>query len=117
MKSRPFFAQAIGPEAEGNLVRIHQDDLDARRQRPATVVAGVTPATGLTLRQAMLFHDEENRAERFYELDMQGYGGDPPPLVQIDGWPTPPEVLCDFGSTLGTGGTTRGDWSSACSRS
>ena len=40
----------------------------------------VRPETGLTLRQAMLFYNDEKLAERFYELEAQGYGGDPPPL-------------------------------------
>ena len=53
----------------------------------------VRPETGLTLRQAMLFYDEEGLAERFDDLEAQGYGGDPPPLVELDGWPTPREVL------------------------
>ena len=56
----------------------------------------VTPETGLTLRQAMLFYDEEDLAERFYDLEAQGYHGDPPPRVGLDGWPTPREVLIDF---------------------
>jgi hypothetical protein len=67
------------------------DENDLRR-----IWQDVTPDTGLTLRQAMLFYDEEDLAERFYELEAQGYGGDPPLRVGLDGWPTPREVLIDF---------------------
>ena len=52
---------------------------------------------GLTLRQAMLVYDEEDLAERFYELEAQGYGGEPPPLVSPEGWRTPREELINFG--------------------
>ena len=37
----------------------------------------VRPETGLTLRQAMLFYNDEKLAERFYDLEGQGYGGSP----------------------------------------
>jgi len=56
----------------------------------------VTPATGLTLRQAMLHYDHEKRAERFCDLEAQGYAGDPHMLYGNDGWPTDSKILSDF---------------------
>ena len=56
----------------------------------------VGPDTGLTLRQAMLCYDGENLAERFLDLEAQGFAGDPPMLYDVDGWPTPREVLSLF---------------------
>lgn len=56
----------------------------------------VYPEAGLTLRQAMFFYDEHNLSERFLDLEANGYGGDPPCLVDVDGWPTPEHILSDF---------------------
>ena len=44
----------------------------------------------------MLVYNDEKLAELFYDLEGQGYGGEPPPLYGVDGWPTPREVLNDF---------------------
>lgn len=44
----------------------------------------------------MLYYDQENLADLFIELDALGYGGDPPPTVRLDGWPTEASVLSDF---------------------
>ena len=68
------------------------DENDLRR-----IWQEVRPDTGLTLRQAMLSYDEEGLAERFYDLDAQGYGGEPPPLVSPEGWRTAREDLINFG--------------------
>jgi hypothetical protein len=67
--------------------------LDVRDQR--RLWQDVSPATGLTLRQAMLFYGEEDRAELFLELE-DNYGGDPPLLIGVDGWPTSSAILSDF---------------------
>ena len=37
----------------------------------------VRPETGLTLRQAMLFYNDEKLAELFYDLEGKGMGGSP----------------------------------------
>ena len=68
--------------------------LDLRDQR--RLWQNVDPQSGLTLRQAMLFYDEENLADLVLDLEGEGYDGDPPMLVGIDGWPTPNSVISEF---------------------
>jgi hypothetical protein len=68
--------------------------LDLRDRRGTWQLVG--PDIGLTLRQAMLCYDEEDRAEQFLDLEAEGYAGDPPMLYGLDGEPTPREVLSLF---------------------
>lgn len=96
MKSSPLLARRTGRRHKetwyGSTGLIWSLDMNDRRH----IWQEVSPGTGLTLRQAMLYYGPEAVAECFYDLDAQGYGGDPPMLYGTDGWPTSPEILSDF---------------------
>lgn len=54
-------------------------------------------AAGLTLREAMIFYGPEFPARDVHELELCGYGGEGPMLVDEEGWPVPDnEEIRDF---------------------
>ena len=65
------------------------DPYDARAR------SEVTPESGLTLRQAMLFCETLDLADEFLDLEYE-FDGDPPMKIGLDGWPTDPSIIGAF---------------------
>jgi hypothetical protein len=47
---------------------------------------------GLSLHDAMIFYGPEFEARTVFELELEGFAGEPPPLVDLSGWPNTAEV-------------------------